>query len=83
MSDFGWALEQMREGRRVKRAQFKDTCWVRIQYPEPMSLNNLPYLQMVKMRDPKGDVTQVSVFPCTLSCESLLATDWEIVEVSV
>lgn len=66
---FESALSHMKMGYLAKREQFRDTCYVRIQYPDEHSMNTIPYIQMIK-----GD----DAFPCTLSCESLLADDWLI-----
>ena len=74
--DFGWALDSMKQGLNVKRKAFKDTCIVRIQRPVPSSLNTLPYIQMIKKVNDKFEY-----FPCTLSCESLLADDWILAEI--
>jgi len=75
VTDFGWALKQMKKGLEVKRVQFRDTCYVRLQTPDENSLNTKPYLQMVKR---VGD--KIERFPVDLSCESLLADDWLINE---
>ena len=65
---FEEAMAAMRNGKTAKRAAFRDTCYVRIQYPDAFfSTPTLPYLAMVK-----GE----SVFPLDLSCESLFAEDW-------
>ena len=74
--DFGWALGSMKQGLNVKRKAFSETCILRIQYPVEASLNTLPYIQMIKKVD-----NDYQYFPCTLSCESLLADDWILAEI--
>ena len=69
--DFSEALTQMRAGKKVTRIQFRDTCHVFAQFPDENSANTLPYLVMQK-----GDHR----FPVDLSCESLFADDWKLLE---
>lgn len=65
--DFSVALNLLKDGKKVSRLQFRDTCHVEAQYPDENSKMTKPYLYMVK-----GD----DKFPVDLSCESLFADDW-------
>lgn len=62
------------------RKQFRDTCKIRIQWPNSNSMNTEPYLMMVKRNTPDSDgvhqAAKFRIFPVDLSCESLLADDW-------
>lgn len=68
---FEIALEALKDGRKVAREGFRETCYVVAQFPDEHSVNTEPYLAMVK-----GDKR----FPVDLSCESLFAKDWKLVE---
>jgi hypothetical protein len=63
------ALKEAKAGASIKRKAFRDTCYVRVQFPDERSANTLPYLYMQK-----GDER----FPVDLSCESIFADDWEL-----
>lgn len=65
--DFSKALLLAKEWHKISRLQFRDTCYISAKYPDNVSQNTLPYLQMVK-----GEY----VFPVDLSCESIFAEDW-------
>ena len=67
--NFSEALDEIKKGKQLKRAAFRDTCHIEAQYPDEHSANTLPYLFMVKGGDR---------FPVDLSCESIFADDWEI-----
>lgn len=67
--NFELALTAMKEGKKVSRTQFRDTCYIMAQYPDIQSKMTKPYLIMVK-----GD----DIFPVDLSCESIFAEDWYI-----
>ena len=75
--DFSQALREMKSGKLCTRRGWNNTsirCGV--QYPDTHSVNTLPYLYMVKVKD-EGKVR----FPLDISCESLFAEDWDVVEV--
>ena len=55
----------------MSRRQFRDTCYIFVQYPDEGSANTEPYLCMQK-----GDKR----FPVDLSCESIFAEDWYVLE---
>lgn len=71
MFDFSEALKHAKEGKEISREAFKDTCRIRAQYPDNNSLNTKPYLIMIK---------GIDTFPVDLSCESIFAEDWYIIE---
>ena len=76
--DFSEAFIAARNGHSIARVAFRDTCYIRVEYPrihdlEDQNINTMPYLQMVK-----GD----NVFPVDLSCDSLFANDWYLVDSS-
>lgn len=77
--DFPTAFTRMLEGRNVSRKQFGgngNLIYCRVQKPDGGSMNTLPYIQMVK---PSGDGSPSTVFPVTLSPESMFANDWYVV----
>lgn len=69
--DFSQALLLAKQGKKVSRKQFRNTCHIMAQYPTPDSKMTLPYLYMVK-----NNITHEDMFPVDLSCESIFATDW-------
>ena len=67
-TDFGLALCKLKKGMKVTRTGWNNPdIWIELQVPDEHSKMTEPYLYMVK-----GD----KKFPCDLSCESVLATDW-------
>ena len=77
--DFSKALLLAKDGKKVSRAQFKDTCHIQAQYPDVNSKMTKPYLYMVKKRVEtlgETEATFIENFPIDLSCESLFADDW-------
>lgn len=69
--NFSVALEKLKQGFRLSRLQFKNTCYIEMGVPNPKGLSTLPYLIMIKGKDR---------FPIDLSCESIFATDWYVQE---
>lgn len=70
--DFGDAIRAMQKGLKVCRKGWNNTTlYLEIQNPDENSKMTKPYIYMGK-----GD----EKFPCDLSCESILADDWFIVE---
>lgn len=65
--DFSQALLEVKEGKKISRLQFRDTCYIMAQFPDVNSKMTKPYLYMIK-----GD----QKFPLDLSCESIFAEDW-------
>lgn len=76
--DFSQALLLAKQGKKISRRQFRNTCYIMAQYPTPDSKITLPYLYMVKYIKPEvpTDITREEMFPVDLSCESIFATDW-------
>jgi hypothetical protein len=76
--DFGQALDALKSGSKVSRKGWgPEAGWpnphvsLELQNPDEHSKMTLPYLYMNKGKDK---------FPCDLSCESIMAIDWYIVE---
>ncbi|MCY9007185.1 MW1434 family type I TA system toxin [Peribacillus frigoritolerans] len=70
--DFGKALEVLKQGGKVTRTGFyNENIWIELQVPDTHSKMTKPYLYMVKYEDK---------FPVDLSCESILAEDWEVIK---
>lgn len=66
------ALKWMKLGKKAFRESWNNPeIVVRAQYPTETSMNTEPYLVMEK-----GD----KVFPLDLSCESIFAEDWIVIE---
>jgi hypothetical protein len=70
--NFGQALEAMKLGSKVTRVDWNRgrNISLEIQFPDINSKMTKPYIYMNKDDDK---------FPCDLSCESLLADDWQII----
>lgn len=69
---FGMALEALKRGDKVTRTGWNNsTIWLELQRPDANSKMTEPYIYMVK-----GE----KKFPCDLSCESIMAEDWIIVQ---
>lgn len=69
--DFGWALQQLRETRKVQRTGWNGKrMWIALQTPDDSSKMSLPYLYM-KTADNK-------LVPWLASQTDLLATDWDV-----
>ena len=74
MDTFGWALINLKNGMRVTRRGWRDkSVYVEMQVPDEGSVNTEPYLFMSKQVDGKK-----VRFPINLSCESIMAEDWEL-----
>lgn len=69
--NFELALTNAKEGKKISRKAFRDTCYIMAQYPDKNSKMTKPYIYMVK-----GD----DIFPVDLSCESIFAEDWYVLE---
>lgn len=79
--NFSQALDAAKEGKRIAREGFRDTCYIMAKYPDEGSQNTLPYLQMhKKVVDSTPTCIGRYIFPIDLSCESIFAEDWKIVE---
>lgn len=73
MMNFSEALDALKDGHKVTRKDWKRgrNIYLEIQRPDKHSKMTKPYIYMNKDDDK---------FPCDLSCESILADDWEVVE---
>jgi hypothetical protein len=71
MSDFGWALNQLRAGDKVSRAGWNGKgMWLQLQRPRMYSEMTLPYIYM-KTADNK-------LVPWLASQTDMLAEDWNL-----
>lgn len=71
METIGWAIKQMHNGSKVRRAGWNGKgMYLEIQSPDLMSKMTLPY---VYIHTVQGDLV-----PWLCSQTDLLATDWEI-----
>lgn len=67
--DFGFALQQLKQGARVTRAGWNGRAqWVKLQVPDANSKMTLPYIYIKTVQ---GDFV-----PWLASQTDLLATDW-------
>jgi len=73
--DFQAALTHLKNGLKMTREAWGLYIRVFIQNPDENSKMTEPYLVMEKVKD-----GNVKMFPLDLSCESVLANDWYIVE---
>jgi hypothetical protein len=90
--NFSQALDLFKQGKKLARRAFRDTCYVQLcgifvneedkTITRKCDCNTAPYLQMVKKIKPfaDGDETYIEKFPVDLSCESIFAVDWYVVE---
>lgn len=81
--DFSQALLEMKAGKCCQRAGWNNkNIWVAVQFPDENSKNTLPYLMMIKtFAETENTSAYTSRFPLDLSCESIFAEDWEVVEI--
>jgi hypothetical protein len=71
MNGIGWAVEQMQDGQKVRRAGWNGKgMFVQLQWPDANSKMTLPY---VYMSTAQGDLV-----PWLCSQTDLLAIDWDI-----
>ena len=71
MADFGWALDQLRAGRRVCRSGWNGKgMWLELQVSDEHSKMTLPYIFMC--------TAQGHLVPWVASQTDVLATDWEL-----
>lgn len=68
---FEQALTEAKAGKKIARVAFRDTCHIAVQFPDANSMNTKPYLKMIK---------GVDTFPVDLSCESIFAEDWYVLD---
>jgi hypothetical protein len=73
MNDIGWAIDQLRNGYRVRRAGWNGKgMFLELQVPDAHSKMTLPYVYMSTVT---GDLV-----PWLCSQTDLLAIDWEIAD---
>lgn len=71
-TDFGWALDRVREGLAVRRRGWNGPGqWIALQEPDSHSRMTVPYLYIMTV---KGDLV-----PWLASQTDMLAEDWETV----
>ncbi len=71
--DFGWALDQLRAGKRVTRAGWNGKGqWIALQVPDEHSKMSLPYLYI--------STVDGKIVPWLASQTDLLADDWDVVD---
>lgn len=71
-TDFGWALRQLRNGRKVQRSGWNGKgMWLALQVPDEHSKMSLPYIYM-KTADNK-------LVPWLASQTDVLSDDWNTV----
>jgi Protein of unknown function (DUF2829) len=78
MNGIGWAIKQMRDGKRVRRFGWNGKgMWLLLQVPDDHSKMTLPYIYI---EYPAGHVAypEGSRVPWLASQTDLLAVDWEI-----
>ena len=72
MNDIGWAVKQMHNGAKVRRAGWNGKgMWLALQVPDEHSKMVLPYVYMKTAPGP--------LVPWLCSQTDLLAIDWEVV----
>lgn len=76
--NFSQALELIKAGKWCNRSGWNnDGIWVALQVPDENSKMTMPYLYMIKTHETENTKT-TDRFPCDLSCESILAEDWQV-----
>ncbi len=72
-TDFGWAIRQLKDGKRVARAGWNGkNMYLELQRPDAHSKMTLPY---IFMRTVQGDLV-----PWLASQTDMLSEDWELVQ---
>jgi hypothetical protein len=72
-TDFGWALNQLKMGRKVSRTGWNGAgLWLELQVPDAHSKMGLPYIYM--------STVEGKLVPWTASQTDVLASDWTVVE---
>jgi hypothetical protein len=76
LRDFSGALIALKAGKVLSRKAWENGVpSIKLQVPDANSKMTKPYIYMIKQGD-NGEER----FPCDLSCESIMAEDWFIVE---
>ena len=77
--DFGWALDQLKAGAKVRRSGWNGKgLWLELQRPDANSKMTLPYVFICYPDDAQN--TPGARVPWLASQTDMLAEDWEIVE---
>lgn len=75
MNTIGWAVKQLQDGNRVCRSGWNGkNMYLELQKPDKFSKMTLPYVYMKTVQD--------DLVPWLCSQTDLLATDWELAELS-
>ncbi|TXG76591.1 DUF2829 domain-containing protein [Candidatus Dojkabacteria bacterium] len=77
---FDEALVLLKQGHKLSRVQFRDTCYISVQVPDENSKMSVPYLYMTKKIHKDTTNEKVINFPFDPSCESIFAEDWYVVD---
>ena len=73
MSSFGFALEALKKGWKLRRTGWNGSgMWIAIHEPSPHSKMTLPYIYM--------STVQGGLVPWVASQTDILAEDWEVVK---
>jgi len=78
--NFSVALDELKKGSFVSREAWGENIKAHLQVPDENSKMSKPYIYMVKVIKDGGLTVSQDVFPLDLSCESIMADDWYIVE---
>lgn len=71
--DFGWALNQLRQGLKVCRAMWNGkNMWIELQVPDAHSKMTLPYIYM--------KTVQGGLVPWLASQTDMLSEDWMLAD---
>ena len=79
-NDFGWALTQLKDRRKVRRSGWNGaSMWIELQCPDLNSKMTLPY---IFIEYPAGHTAYQSGcrVPWLASQTDLLSTDWQLVQ---
>jgi hypothetical protein len=77
--DFGWAIIQLKAGKKVSREGWNGKgLWLELQIPTELSKMTLPYIYMCYPDNAK--TTPGCKVPWLASQTDMLADDWNIVE---
>lgn len=75
--NFSQAFEELLNGKIISRKTWPSFMSVKVQFPDERSANTEPYLYMIKE---SVNGSKKKRFPLDMSCESMFADDWFIVE---
>jgi hypothetical protein len=78
--DFGWALQQLRQGKRLRRANWNGKgMWIEMQRPDENSKMTLPYVY-IEYPAKHPAYPYGSRVPWLASQTDMLSEDWEVFE---